>query len=77
LATFCQREVNFPSYVDGLFTLIDGSSDCDIFHTWNDGNEVTNIYFGNREDAFMNAGYVMMYIIEGLEVMSACNMTGN
>jgi len=55
--------------------LIDGTSECDLFSLWNDGVENVNIYAGWRDQALVNAGYVLFNVIEGVEFMNACNMT--
>ena len=54
-----------------------GDSGCDALQTLYDGSAESNIYSGWRDNMADKAGYLALYLAEGLSVQQACQNINN
>lgn len=52
---------------------MDGSGDCNVLQFLYDGDESYSIFTGWRDNIVDKAGYLTMYVAEGISILSACN----
>eukprot|EP00347_Sterkiella_histriomuscorum_P019045 403343176 len=70
--SFCQNETNFIDNVQRLGNYLLGSGDCDVLQKLYEGNVSSNIWQGWRDNIDDKAGYLVMYLTEGIITANAC-----
>eukprot|EP00347_Sterkiella_histriomuscorum_P014642 403360101 len=69
---FCHNESNFIDYVEDLANYLLGVGDCDVLQALYEGDVSSNIWQGWRDNINDKAGYMIMYLSEGIITANAC-----
>eukprot|EP00347_Sterkiella_histriomuscorum_P005802 403355215 len=69
---FCYNEPNLIDYVDDLANYLLSEGECDVLQALYEGDISSNIWQGWRDNIDDKAGYMIMYLAEGIVVLNAC-----
>eukprot|EP00347_Sterkiella_histriomuscorum_P012306 403369094 len=69
---FCHNESNFLDYIEELTNYLLGEGDCDVLQALYEGDVSANIWQGWRDNIDDKAGYLIMYLSEGIITANAC-----